>query len=66
MILVKSVNSKIFEVLNREILLPMIKYFIIKKYPHVINNPKFIELYNDIRDDGRVYKNVTRGLMGVL
>ncbi|WP_128008540.1 hypothetical protein [Mycoplasma sp. ATU-Cv-508] len=64
MISTSEVKPAFSELVNREIVLPMLKYFLIMQYPHIRKNDRFVELYRDIRDDGRIYKNVARNLGG--
>ncbi|XP_023226619.1 ATP synthase subunit alpha, chloroplastic-like [Centruroides sculpturatus] len=64
MIATSEVKPAFSELVNREIVLPMLKYFLIMQYPHIRKNDRFVELYRDIRDDGRIYKNVARNLGG--
>ncbi len=55
-----KVAEEQFNLLLQEIILPMIKYYLITKHSYLRKNDKFYNLYKDIRDDGRVFKSVTR------
>ena len=48
-----KIETDQFELLNKEVILPMIKYYLVKKYPSLRKDEKFVEIYSSIRDDGR-------------
>ncbi len=58
----RSVGEEKYEIIIREIILPMIKHYLMSKYPYLRRVERFIELYKNVRDDGRVYKNFNRSL----
>lgn len=64
MISEKSVKPEMFELMNREIVLPMVKYHLVQRYPALKRNEKFIELFQSIRDDGRIFKSIERAMKG--
>ncbi|MCK5946001.1 MAG: F0F1 ATP synthase subunit alpha [Mycoplasmataceae bacterium] len=58
----RKVSEKQYSLYIHEIVLPLIKYYLIEKYPHLKKEEKFIDLYKDVRDDGRVYRNLVRNI----
>ena len=56
----QSVSTKQYDLYIGEIILPLIKFYLIDKYPYLKREEKFIEKYRNVRDDGRVFRNLTR------
>ncbi|MCP4336415.1 MAG: F0F1 ATP synthase subunit alpha [Mycoplasma sp.] len=59
-IIERKIEEENFILILREIILPMIKHYLLKTYSYLRKNEKFYELYKDIRDDGRVLNAITR------
>ncbi|MCK5806788.1 MAG: F0F1 ATP synthase subunit alpha [Mycoplasmataceae bacterium] len=57
-----AVGDYQYDLYIHEIILPLIKYYSLKNYSYLKQDEKFIKLYKNVRDDGRVYKNLARNL----
>lgn len=64
LILNHDIDSEKFDLINNQIILPLIKYQIIKEDPEVAKEERFIEIFNKIRNDGIMYVNLQRSVKG--
>lgn len=50
----KSIDDEIVELYMKHIILPLIKYHLLSENKWLRNNPDFVKVFKDIRNDGRV------------
>ena len=61
----QKVTTKQYKMYINEIILPLIKFFLVEKYSYLKKDEKFIEMFKDVRDDERVFRNLTRRKEGL-
>lgn len=59
-----SLDGDKFELINTQIILPLLKHHIVLNYPESMKDEQFIKIFNDIRNDGIMYSNLRRKLKG--
>ncbi len=50
----RSVDDEVVALYNKHIILPLVKYHLLSENKWLRNNPEFVKVFKDIRNDGRV------------
>jgi len=64
LIIKHKLDDEKFELINQQIVLPLIKFQVVSETPEIANEEEFIQLFNDIRNDGIMYSNLVRMMKG--